>query len=133
ILVTTPIGNLDDLTPRARKVLAESKYIVAEDTRVYFDLMRLLAIEAQGVQVQALHDHNQTDLARALSWLENGHDVVIVSDAGSPIISDPAYPLVRAALEGGYQIQTCPGVSAPLVALELSGLPANPFTFYGFL
>lgn len=133
LLVSTPIGNLDDLSPRVRHVLTTHRHVVAEDTRVYKELMRLIGLSIEGVQLHALHDHNQTDLSRPMEWLEQGHTVLMVSDAGSPLISDPAFPLVRAALAAGYQLGTTPGPSAALVALELSGLPPHPFTFHGFL
>lgn len=133
VLLSTPIGNLDDISFRAKETLTTAKYVVAEDTRVYADLMRLLNLPSNDVQVCALHDHNQESLKRPLEWLALGHQVVMVSDAGSPIVSDPAYPLVQAVLEAGFKLETCPGVSAPLVALELSGLPPHPFTFHGFL
>lgn len=133
ILVSTPIGNLDDLSPRVRDTLARVKHVVAEDTRVYTDLMRLVGLSIEGVQMHALHDHNQADLARPLEWLDQGNEVVLVSDAGSPLISDPAYPLVKATLTAGHRLETAPGPSAVLVALELSGLPPHPFSFHGFL
>lgn len=133
ILVSTPIGNLEDLSPRARLALETSKYVIAEDTRVYFDLLRLVNISSEGVTALALHDHNQDQLQKPLQWLADGHNVLMVSDAGSPLVSDPAYPLVKAALELGHQLETCPGPSAVLVALELSGLPPHPFSFHGFL
>jgi len=124
---------LDDLSPRVRDTLARVKHVVAEDTRVYTDLMRLVGLSIEGVQMHALHDHNQADLARPLEWLDQGNEVVLVSDAGSPLISDPAYPLVRATLTAGHRLETAPGPSAVLVALELSGLPPHPFSFHGFL
>lgn len=133
ILLSTPIGNLDDLSVRAKMALATKRYVVAEDTRVYSELMRHLGLGTEGVQIHAFHDHNQDNLARPLQWLEQGHDVLVVSDAGSPIVSDPAYPLVRAALAQGVRLESYPGASAPLVALELSGLPPHPFSFHGFL
>lgn len=132
-MVSTPIGNLDDLSPRVRTALENNKYVVAEDTRVYADLMRLIGLSSQGVQLHALHDHNQDDLATPMQWLDLGHTVVLVSDAGSPLVSDPAYPLVKTALAAGHRLETCPGPSAVLVALELSGLPPHPFSFHGFL
>ncbi len=132
ILLSTPIGNLADLSERARLALSTKRYVVAEDTRVYSDLMRHLGLSTEGVQMHALHDHNQDSLERPLQWLHEGHDVIMVSDAGSPIISDPAFPLVRAVVADGLRLESLPGPSAPLVALELSGLPPHPFSFHGF-
>ncbi len=133
ILVSTPIGNLDDLSPRVRDALTRVKQVVAEDTRVYKELMKLAGISLDSVSLHALHDHNQNDLAKPLEWLDQGLEVLLVSDAGSPLISDPAFPLVRTALAAGHRLDTLPGPSSVLVALELSGLPPHPFTFHGFM
>tara|TARA_R110000868_G_scaffold248282_24_gene504773 strand:- start:7069 stop:7860 length:792 start_codon:yes stop_codon:yes gene_type:complete len=124
---------LDDLSPRVRDALTRVKQVVAEDTRVYKELMKLAGLPLEGVKLHALHDHNQADLARPMEWLDAGLEVLLVSDAGSPLISDPAYPLVRTALAAGHGLDTLPGPSSVLVALELSGLPPHPFAFHGFM
>ena len=133
ILVSTPIGNISDLSPRVQAALEKTHFVVAEDTRVYKDLMKQLGLSFEKTQLHAFHDHNQNALSKPIEWLKEGHDVLMVSDAGSPLISDPAYPLVREVLSQGLSIETLPGPSAVLVALELSGLPPHPFTFHGFL
>ncbi|PIP90232.1 MAG: 16S rRNA (cytidine(1402)-2'-O)-methyltransferase [Bdellovibrionales bacterium CG12_big_fil_rev_8_21_14_0_65_38_15] len=133
ILVSTPIGNIDDLSPRVRQALESTKHVVAEDTRVYKELMKQIGLTFDSATIHAFHDHNQSALTKPLEWLSEGHNVLIVSDAGSPLISDPAYPLVKEVLNQGYALETLPGPSAVLVALELSGLPPHPFTFHGFL
>ncbi len=133
ILVSTPIGNISDLSPRVQAALEKTHFVVAEDTRVYKELMKQLGLSFEKTQLHAFHDHNQNALSKPIEWLKEGHDVLMVSDAGSPLISDPAFPLVREVLSLGFQIETLPGPSAVLVALELSGLPPHPFTFHGFL
>lgn len=132
-LITTPIGNLDDLTLRARKALEEATYILAEDTRTTRSLFDLLQIPTVGRKFVAFHDHNQKQIEQLLSELETIGECCIVSDAGSPIISDPAYPLVKAIVEAGGIVRTIPGVSSVVAALELSALPPQPYTFHGFL
>jgi len=132
-LVTVPIGNLDDISPRARQKIADSSYILAEDSRVFYKLLNLLSISSDSKKVISFHDHSdEKKLEQVLSILDGGSDLALVSDAGSPIISDPAYPLIQATLERGHELSTCPGVSSVIVALELSGLPVTPFTFSGF-
>jgi len=132
-LVTTPIGNLDDLTPRARKALEDSSYILAEDTRTSRTLFDLLGIPTAAKRFVPFHDHNQKQIDKMIKELESVGECCIVSDAGSPIISDPAYPLVRAVLAAGGRVESVPGVTSVVTALELSGLPPQPYTFHGFL
>lgn len=133
-LITLPIGNIDDLTPRARKLLESDGLFLAEDTRKFFDFLQRASITRSNRQVFAFHDHTQGEnLDFWMQKLEHGENLYLVSDAGSPIISDPAFPLVRKAVELGHAIDTCPGVSAVTTALELSALPPHPFYFYGFL
>jgi 16S rRNA (cytidine1402-2'-O)-methyltransferase len=133
-LVTTPIGNLGDITLRAEKALREGKNFLCEDTRNTKNLLSLLGISIDGKSFFSFHDHStQDETEKILSELKKGNEYVLVSDAGSPMISDPAYPLVKRAIEEGIEIDSCPGVSAVLLALELSGLPSSPFTFHGFL
>ena len=133
-LVTTPIGNLGDITIRAEKALRDGKFFVCEDTRNTKNLLSLLGISLEGKSFYSFHDHStEEETDRIISELKKGHEFILVSDAGSPMISDPAYPLVKRAIAEGIEIDSCPGVSAVLLALELSGLPSSPFTFHGFL
>lgn len=133
-LISLPIGNLGDLTPRAKGLLETQTFFLAEDTRKFFDFMQRAGISREGKKASAFHDHTQgEDLNYWISRMNHGEDLYMVSDAGSPIVSDPAFPLVRAALDAGHQVRSVPGVSAVTVALELSGLPPHPFYFYGFL
>jgi 16S rRNA (cytidine1402-2'-O)-methyltransferase len=130
-LIATPIGNLADLSPRAREVLASADIIAAEDTRHTGGLLRQLGIERPMV---SLHEHNEA--GRAVELVRRaraGERVAIVSDAGSPLISDPGYQTLRAALAEGVAVGAVPGPSAVLLALSLSGLPADRFCFEGFL
>jgi 16S rRNA (cytidine1402-2'-O)-methyltransferase len=130
-VVATPIGNLADLSPRAREVLAAADLIAAEDTRHTGNLLRQIGLHRPLV---SLHEHNEAQRRDALiEQLRNGARVALVSDAGTPLVSDPGYLLVRAALESGIEVQAVPGASALLVALAVSGLPAERFCFEGFL
>lgn len=132
-LVTLPIGNVEDLTLRARKVLEEQDYFLAEDTRVFKQLLNYLGIDTSSKRIDSFHDHTDSKITYLINQLDNGTDLYIVSDAGSPIISDPGYPLIRAAIRSGHDVNTVPGVTAVITALELSGLPPHPFHFHGFL
>ncbi len=133
ILLNTPIGNLSDLTPRVREALEKGETFAAEDTRVFRDLLNHLGISVSGKKIVSLHDQSEDrDLDKIISMAETG-DVYVTSEAGSPIISDPAYPLVCAAYEKGIEVESYSGVSSPVMALELSGLPPLPFQFHGFL
>lgn len=130
-LIATPIGNLADLSPRAREVLASADIIAAEDTRHTAGLLRQLGIEGPLV---SLHEHNEaarsTELVRRA---QEGAVVALVSDAGMPLVSDPGFLTVRAAIAAGVAVSAVPGPSAVLLALALSGLPADRFCFEGFL
>ncbi len=133
-LLGLPIGNTEDITERGRQLIKEQTFFLAEDTRVFKSLLRALEISLEGKTIRSFHDHSSE--AQATAWADNivkGDDWVLVSDAGSPVISDPAYPLVKAVLEGGGEIRSVTGVSSVLCALELSGLPPHPFLFHGFL
>jgi 16S rRNA (cytidine1402-2'-O)-methyltransferase len=133
ILLNTPIGNLGDLTPRVREAFEEGQYFAAEDTRVFKELLNHLGISLEGKQVYSFHDQSEDyQLGKMLEIAEKG-DLYLASDAGSPIISDPAYPLVKAAYERGIKVESYSGISSPIMALELSGLPPIPFQFHGFL
>jgi 16S rRNA (cytidine1402-2'-O)-methyltransferase len=130
-VVATPIGNLDDLTPRARQTLAAVDRIAAEDTR---HTRRLLSHFGLKTPLYALHEHNESEAAEALvAELEAGKSVALVSDAGTPLVSDPGYRLVRAAHRAGIPVSPVPGASAVTAALSAAGLPTDRFCFEGFL
>jgi len=130
-VVATPIGNLDDLSPRAREVLGRADLIAAEDTRVTGRLLSHVGIKVRSL---ALHDHNEEKVVPELiEALESGNSVALVSDAGTPLVSDPGYRLVRAAHNAGITVSPIPGPSAPVAALSASGLPSDRFVFEGFL
>ncbi len=129
-LVATPIGNLEDITLRALRVLGEVGLIGAEDTRQTRKLLDRYQIAAP---VVSYHEHNkQVRLDRMLRALSDG-DVALVSDAGTPGLSDPGYELVQAAVSGGHRVVPIPGPSAPMAALVASGLPTDAFIFLGYL
>ncbi|MFL5784937.1 MAG: 16S rRNA (cytidine(1402)-2'-O)-methyltransferase [Bacteriovoracaceae bacterium] len=133
ILLNTPIGNLSDLTPRVRAALESGEFFAAEDTRVFKELLNHLGISVSGKKIVSLHDQSEKKDIQKLLELAQSQDVYVASEAGSPIISDPAFPLVTAAIEKGIEIDSFSGVSSPVMALELSGLPPLPFQFHGFL
>jgi 16S rRNA (cytidine1402-2'-O)-methyltransferase len=129
-LVATPIGNLEDVTLRALRVLREAELVLAEDTRRTRVLLDRHGITAEPV---SLHGHNeQRRSALALAALARGGDVALVSDAGTPLVSDPGERLVRAAIAAGHAVSAVPGPSAVLAALAASGLAGGPFSFIGF-
>ncbi|MBO9122371.1 MULTISPECIES: 16S rRNA (cytidine(1402)-2'-O)-methyltransferase [unclassified Rhizobium] len=130
-LVATPIGNLGDITLRALETLAGADVLACEDTRV----TRVL-LDRYGIQNRpyAYHEHNADEAGpRLLAALEAGKSVALVSDAGTPLVSDPGYRLAQSAIEAGYRVIPIPGASAPLAALVGSGLPNDAFLFAGFL
>ncbi len=130
-VVATPIGNLDDLSPRARQVLGTVDLIAAEDTRVTGRLLSHFGIKCRQI---ALHEHNEESLAaRIVEDLRNGRSVALVSDAGTPLISDPGFRLLRAAHLAGIKVSPIPGATAFVCALSASGLPTDHFVFEGFL
>ncbi len=130
-VVATPIGNLDDLTLRARQTLADVDIIAAEDTRHTGRLLMHIGVKKP---LFALHDHNEPDAAAALvKRLEEGASVALVSDAGTPLVSDPGYRLVSRAHEHGIRVSPVPGPSAVTAALSAAGLPTDRFCFEGFL
>lgn len=131
-LVTTPIGNVEDITIRALKTLKEAQFIFAEDTRQTKKLMELLEIDYSSKRIYSFNDHDQDKIASLLNSMPSD-EIIIVSDAGSPVISDPAFPMIRYVLENGGNLKTVPGVSAVTTALELSGLAPLPYSFHGFL
>jgi len=130
LLVSTPIGNLDDLSPRAAQALADADLIACEDTRHSGRLLAHLGIKKRLV---SLHEHNERRrVPEIVEALGQGETVAVVSDAGTPLLSDPGFPLVRAAVEAEARVEAIPGPSALLAALVASGLPPYPFTFAGF-
>ena len=130
-LVAVPIGNPDDLTLRAREALSGMAVIAAEDTRHFATLARHHGISTKAV---SYHDHNeQSRTPELIARLQNGDDVALVTDAGTPLVSDPGYRLVRAAIAAGINVTSLPGASAVTTALAASGLPPHPFRFVGFL
>ncbi|HCC55938.1 MAG TPA: 16S rRNA (cytidine(1402)-2'-O)-methyltransferase [Solibacterales bacterium] len=130
-VVATPIGNLEDITLRAIRVLKEVRWIACEDTRTTRHLLNHYGIATPTI---SYHDHNENTRAPELAArLSAGEDGALVSDAGMPLISDPGYRLVQAAIEAGVSVVPIPGASAVLAALTVSGLPADTFRFAGFL
>lgn len=129
-IVSTPIGNLEDFSPRARQALESADVVACEDTRTSGLLLHRLGIKKKLV---SLHEHNERQrLPQVLEWLTAGESVALISDAGTPLLSDPGFLLVRAAAEAGIRVEAVPGPSAILAALVVSGLPPLPFTFAGF-
>ncbi|RUM50233.1 MAG: 16S rRNA (cytidine(1402)-2'-O)-methyltransferase [Marinomonas sp.] len=130
-IVATPIGNLDDFTDRAKRVLQEVDFIAAEDTRHSKRLMNHFGIDTK---LFALHDHNERDKASYIaSLLSDGKNVALISDAGTPLISDPGYHVVNFLRQEGHKVVPVPGPSALITALCASGLPTDRFSFVGFL
>lgn len=129
-VVSTPIGNLDDITVRALETLKSVALIAAEDTRRTSQLLRHFGI---GTPTTSLHAHNERQkLSKVIDTLLGGQDVALVSDAGTPLVSDPGQRLIQAAIEQGVKIVPVPGASAVLSALAVSGYPADQFVFEGF-
>ena len=129
-LVATPIGNLEDLSPRAVRILREAVLIAAEDTRHTGTLLKHFEIQSP---LTSYFEHNKIQkLDRILEALADG-DVALVSDAGTPAINDPGYELVQAALAAGFDVRPVPGPSAPISALSVSGLPTDSFLYLGYL
>lgn len=130
ILVATPIGNLQDISQRALDILQNADAILCEDTRV---TQKLLLHYGLHNNIHPLHDHNEEErIPTLLQRLMQGQTLALVSDAGTPIVSDPGYRLVRAVIEADIPITSLPGANAVITALTLSGLPPTPFTFLGF-
>lgn len=133
ILLNTPIGNLGDITHRVLDALKTGELFAVEDTRVFKELLNHLGISVSGKRILSLHDQSDPAQISKLIEMAGAHDLYVASEAGSPIISDPAYPLVLMAYEKGLKVESFSGVSSPIMALELSGLPPIPFSFHGFL
>ena len=130
-VVATPIGNLADLTPRAREVLASVALIAAEDTRHTRQLLQAVGIETA---LTSLHEHNEAQKSEELvARLARGDSIALVSDAGTPLVSDPGFDLVAAARQRGIAVVAIPGACAAIAALSVAGLPTHRFAFEGFL
>ena len=132
ILAATPIGNLSDASPRLVEHLIASKFIAAEDTRSLLKLANALGIKLNA-RLFSLHEHNENERIEQILEIAGEDDVLVVSDAGMPTVSDPGFLLVRAAVKAGITVTIIPGPSAVLSALAVSGLPTDRFTFEGFL
>ena len=130
-VIATPIGNLDDLSPRAAEVLRTVALVAAEDTRHSAPLLARVGTAAKTI---ALHEHNEREQSmRIVESILAGHDVALISDAGTPLVSDPGYRLVRAVREAGGVVSPVPGPCAAIAALSVAGLPSDRFVFEGFL
>jgi 16S rRNA (cytidine1402-2'-O)-methyltransferase len=129
-IVSTPIGNLGDITLRALEILKGADFIACEDTRITRKLLARYAIEKP---LLSYHEHNEIEKSKELlSHLKDGRSIALVSDAGTPCISDPGYRLVKLASENGIDVLSIPGPSAAVSALSVSGLPTSHFAFFGF-
>lgn len=133
VLVNVPIGNLEDITLRAKKILEVESNFFVEDTRSFRSLMSALRIDYSNKFITSYHDHSSdSKILEAKKILSAGKNVCLLSEAGSPIISDPAYPFIVEIIDSNFEIDAVSGISAVTAALELSGLPAIPFHFHGF-
>jgi 16S rRNA (cytidine1402-2'-O)-methyltransferase len=131
VMVSTPIGNLKDMSIRGRDMLASADAILCEDTRTSQTLLRAYGIKTK---LLPLHEHNEeAAIPRLLTAMQGGAHYALISDAGTPLVSDPGYRLVRAVIEAGLSLSAIPGPNAAVLALTLSGLPPHPFLFIGFL
>jgi len=130
VIISTPIGNLGDMSPRAVEALAAADVIACEDTRV---TAKLAAGAGASAELKTYAEHNEAEAVEKLvERLDTGATVALVSDAGTPLLSDPGYRLVRAALDAGHELDAVPGPSAVHNALVLSGLPPYPYAFLGY-
>ena len=130
-IVATPIGNLEDMSPRAVRTLQEAGLILVEDTRVSTRLLHHYAITTP---MRACHDHNERRLVEdIIARLQSGEPIALISDAGTPLVSDPGFHLVRAAHQVGIQVVAVPGPCSVVAALSVAGLPTDRFAFEGFL
>lgn len=129
-IVATPIGNIKDITLRALEVLAEVDLILCEDTRHSGQLLHNFEIKKP---LLSFHEHNEVSrITEVIQRLKNGENIALVTDAGTPLISDPGFKLVRAAREEGIDVKTIPGPSAAIAAMSISGLPTDKFLFVGY-
>lgn len=132
-LVSTPIGNLNDVSDGMRQAFESCDLVLAEDTRVFRSLLNKIEIDRPGLKVVSFNDHSQDNLSYYMEQIKASNYPILVSDAGSPIVSDPGHVLVKEVLASGGEVTSVPGPSAVTVALELSGFAPNPYTFFGFL
>lgn len=132
-LITLPIGNSKDITIKAFEILKELKYIYCEDTRVFRELAKKIELDVSGKYINSFHDHSGNYKLEKIIELAKTEEIGFVSDAGSPYISDPGYPLVQAAYDNNIPVHSFSGISAVTNALELSGLAPIPYIFHGFL
>ena len=131
-IVATPLGNLEDFSPFARKCLLQADLVLAEDTRRASWLLRNLDLKVNALE--SLHEHNESSrLSGILAKLQEGKKIALISDAGTPLLSDPGYRLVRACRMHSIPVHPVPGPSAPVAALSAAGLPPIPYSFLGFL
>jgi len=130
-IVASPIGNMGDITLRALEVLKNVSYILSEDTRETQKLLNYF--EIQKTQISYRDQNHVQVLAKILDLMENGNDLAILSDRGTPLISDPGYKLVREVIGKGYEVVSIPGPSSVIASLVISGLPTDKFCFLGFL
>lgn len=133
ILLTTPIGNIADASTRLKTYLNDTVLFFVEDSRKFYQLLSLLNISKENKVVVVFNDHKQSEILNNIKILKEHVYGCLVSDAGSPIMSDPAFPLVKAVIEEGGEVFSVPGPSAVVNAIEVSGLCPTPFTFHGFL
>ena len=130
-LIPTPIGNMEDITIRALNILKEVEVIFCEDTRVTMNLLNYFDIKKKLISSHNFNEANNKN--KLLDYLKNGYNVGLVSDRGTPIISDPGYELAKFAIEEGYNVVSLPGATALIPALTSSGISPMPFYYYGFL
>ena len=129
-VVATPIGNLEDMTPRAVRILSQADVIAAEDTRHSAKLLRHFNV---GTKTEAIHEHNErSQVPRLVEFLKSGKSIAFITDAGTPLVSDPGFHLVRAARQAGIRVVPVPGACAAIAALSAAGLPSDRFVFEGF-
>ena len=129
-VVATPIGNLEDMTPRAIRILSQADLIAAEDTRHSGKLLRHFGI---GTETVAVHEHNErSQVPKLIEILKSGKSIAFISDAGTPLVSDPGFQLVRAARQAGLTVTPVPGACAAIAALSVAGLPSDRFVVEGF-
>jgi len=129
-VVATPIGNLEDMTPRAIRILSQVDLIAAEDTRHSAKLLRHFGI---GTETVAVHEHNErSQVPKLIEILKSGKSIAFITDAGTPLVSDPGFQLVRAARQAGFTVTPVPGACAAIAALSAAGLPSDRFVVEGF-
>lgn len=133
VLVTIPIGDSEDISLKALRLLKEGEIFFAEDTRSFKKLLETYEISTYGKTIDSFHDQSSMGKLLAIIKATTNNDVYIVSEAGSPYLSDPAYPVIAKAIEDGIEVKTTGGINSITYALELSGFPANPFSFHGFI